>query len=180
MVDASRSEADGAAVAAPSLRELLAHAQHRALHLEMRDHYGGSPIYAAWLEGRSYDRAPADAEWTALMAPLRSRGGDLRRARIVSEPVSSFIRYEYESTNVAELAAGETVRWLPRRQASDLALPGNDFWLVDDDLLFLHFSGDGVLVDTELFHSAPAVKLCESAFEAVWSRAVDHADYAPT
>lgn len=27
--------------------------------------------------------------------------------------------------------AGEEVRWLPRRQASDLALPGNDFWLFD-------------------------------------------------
>lgn len=179
MAHASRSEAVGTGVAAPSLRQLLTHAQHRALHLEMRDHYGGSPIYAAWREGRSYDRAPADAEWVAIMAPLRSRGGDLRRARIVSEPVSSFIRYEYESTDVAAIAAGETVRWLPRRRASDLALPGNDFWLVDDDLLFLHFSGDGVLVDTEILNSPQAVNLCESAFEAVWSRAVDHADYVP-
>lgn len=178
MADASRSEADGAAVAAPSLRELLAHAQHRALHLEMRDHYGGSPIYAAWLEGRSYDRAPADAEWIALMAPLRSRGGDLRRARIVSEPVSSFIRYEYESTNVAALAAGETVRWLPRRKASDLALPGNDFWLIDDQLVrFGHFDGDGNLQPEEWTDEPAVVELCRGAFDAVWARAVPHEDY---
>jgi hypothetical protein len=28
-------------------------------------------------------------------------------------------------------AAGEDVRWLPRRRASDLALPGTDFWVLD-------------------------------------------------
>lgn len=163
----------------PTLKELLAHAQRRALHLEMRDHYGGSPIYEAWVEGKPYDRAPADAEWVAIMEPLRSRGGDLRRARVVSEPVSSFIRYEYEFTKVAAIAAGEAVRWLPRRRASDLALPGNDFWLVDDELLLLHFSGNGILVDTELNNAESVRKLCESAFGSVWSRAVDHADYTP-
>jgi hypothetical protein len=40
--------------------------------------------------------------------------------------------------------AGELVRWLPRRQASDIALPGNDFWVFDDaTVLFNHFNGDG-------------------------------------
>lgn len=27
--------------------------------------------------------------------------------------------------------AGEDVRWLPDRRTSDIALPGDDFWLFD-------------------------------------------------
>jgi hypothetical protein len=57
--------------------------------------------------------------------------------------ISDYVRYEYEATPVANLAAGERVRWLPRRWASDLALPGNDFWLLDDQIVFNHFTGDG-------------------------------------
>ena len=34
-----------------------------------------------------------------------ARGGDVRRLRIVSEPVTEYVRYEYEMTPVANLAA---------------------------------------------------------------------------
>lgn len=104
---------------------------------------------------------------------------DVRRARIVSEPVSDFIRYEHEVTPAANLAAGELVRWLPRQRTSDLALPGNDFWLVDEQVLFNYNSGHGAWVGTELVTDPTVVKLCSSAFEAVWERGVDHADYQP-
>ena len=67
----------------------------------------------------------------------------IRRARIVSEPVSEYIRFEYDIT-FTNVEAGEDVRWLPRRRASDLLLPGNDFWVFDDRLvLWNHFTGEG-------------------------------------
>jgi hypothetical protein len=72
-----------------------------------------------------------------------ARGVAVRRARIVSEPVSDNIRYEHAST-VVDVQAGEQVRWLPCRRASDLALPGNDSWLFDDHIVrWGYFSGDG-------------------------------------
>ena len=78
----------------------------------------------------------------------------------------------------ANLAAGEHVRWLPRPKASDLALPGNDFWLFDGTaVLFNHFSGDGAPAGTELREEPGVVKLCAAAFEAVWDRAVAHEEY---
>ena len=166
-------------VAVPALRDLLGDARRRALHLELRDFYGGSPAFAAWLDWRPRMRTVADDEWADTLAPLVARGGDLRRARIVSEPVSAFIRYEYEATEHAAIAAGERVRWLPRRRATDLAVPPVDFWLIDESVLFNHFSGDGDLVDTELTHTPEVVSLCEQAFEQVWSRSTDHEDYRP-
>ena len=74
-------------------------------------------------------------------------GGMVRRARVVSEPLTEYVRWEHDYA-VTNIAAGEDVRWLPRRQAKDLAVPAVDFWVFDGELvLFHHFSGDGVLVE---------------------------------
>jgi hypothetical protein len=111
----------------------------------------------------------------------RARGVVVRRARIVSEPVSEYIRFEYDIT-FRNVRAGEDVRWLPRRQASDLVLPGNDFWVFDDRVvLWTHFTGEGELPPDgwEATDDPAAVKHCAVAFESVWDRAVPHADYQP-
>lgn len=62
------------------------------------------------------------------MRATAARGVKLRRARIVSEPVSEYIRFEHDGTP-QNIAAGEDVRWLPRARASALSLPGNDCWV---------------------------------------------------
>ena len=165
----------------PALDLLLRSVERSAVHLEMRDDYGaGSPAFAAWAAGRPYDRSGPDAAWHALVGGIISHGGAVRRARIISEPVSAYIRFEYEVTPAANLAAGEQVRWLPRRLASDLALPGNDFWLLDgSSVVFNHFGGDGAGTGHEVREKPAVVKLCASAFDAVWARAVPHEDYRP-
>ena len=165
----------------PDFDRLLHFAARSAIHLEMRDDYGASSrAFAAWREHRPYDRSGSDAAWHALVGTVIRRGATVRRARIISEPVNDYIRFEYQVTAAANIAAGEQVRWLPRQQASDLALPGNDFWLFDGTtVLFNYFSGDGAAAGTELRDEPAVVKLCASAFEAVWDRAVAHEDYRP-
>jgi hypothetical protein len=67
-----------------------------------------------------------------------------------------------------------------RRRASDIALPGSDFWLFDDRLVqFNHFSGDGDWIDVETNTDPAVIKLCADAFEVVWARAVPHQSYRP-
>jgi hypothetical protein len=163
----------------PTLEELFAGAARRVLHLELRDQYEGSPAYASWLAGKPIDyEAEYASWWLATVRPVVARGVDFRRARVVSEPVSNYVRFEYEVTPYANLAAGERVRWLPRRLASEVRLPGNDFWLVDDVVLFSLFSGDGVRVGT-VVGSADALTFCVDAFETVWQLGFDHSDYQP-
>ncbi|HEY3735445.1 MAG TPA: hypothetical protein VGL63_16170 [Streptosporangiaceae bacterium] len=160
----------------PDFDRLFHSVTRSAVHLEMRDDYSGSsPAFAAWRERRPYDRSGPDAAWHAFVGSAIRRGVTVRRARIISEPVSDYIRFEYEVTPAANLAAGEHVRWLPRPKASDLSLPGNDFWLFDDTaVLFNYFSGDGAPAGTEVRDDPAVVKLCAAAFEAVWDRAVPH------
>jgi hypothetical protein len=167
----------------PTLEELLRTCDRSALHLEMRDGYMRSePIFQAWLTGDRPD--PADRQswwdpWWQLTADTVARGVEILRARVVSEPISDYVRCEYDWT-FANLAAGEEVRWLPRRQASDLALPGNDFWLFDRRIVMLnHFTGDGDWAGSEVSRDPALARLCDTAFQAVWQRAIPHSDYRP-
>jgi hypothetical protein len=105
-------------------------------------------------------------------------GRPVRRARVVSEPLSDYQRWSY-SIAAPMVEAGEDIRWVPRRLVSPLALPGNDFYLFDDRLaVFLLYAGNGL--GTGMVSSAdPAVlRLCRSAFEAVWELSVPHFEYA--
>ncbi|MGW7295097.1 DUF6879 family protein [Streptomyces xiamenensis] len=164
----------------PDFGELLANCRKSAVHLEMRDSYGvsyESDDFVTWRETGRWDNPVYWAPWTAMVREAVGRGVDMRRARLVSEPVTDYIRFEHAGT-VNNLAAGEQVRWLPRRQASDIAMPGNDFWLFDDHLVeWNHFTGDGELVGHELTVDQAVVRLCGSAFETVWQRAVPHEQF---
>jgi hypothetical protein len=167
---------------APPFDELMASAQYSAVHLEMRDSYTpADPIFLDWKAGKQFDPVERMADWFEGRLATVARGVVIRRARIVSEPLSDFTRHEFETTSRLNIPAGEQVRWLPRRRASDLALPGNDFWVFDDHTIrFGYFAGDGELVGHEVCRDPDVLKLCLSAFEAVWDRAIPHEDYRPS
>ncbi|RKN45821.1 DUF6879 family protein [Streptomyces hoynatensis] len=168
----------------PPIADLIASATRSAVHLEMRDVYAVAPEneqLAAWRASGRRNTDPDSAYWQGWSRIVRravARGVTVRRARIVSEPASEYVRFEHAGTP-ANLAAGEDVRWLPRRQAAALALPGTDFWLFDHRLVrFGHFSGDGAVTGHELVDEPAVAELCSTAFESVWERAVPHHAYA--
>lgn len=168
---------------APAFDEVLSAAKRSAVHLEMRDTYMlDDPWFLAWRTGDFDVDDPGNQWWPKLIRETVARGVQVRRARIVSEPISDYVRFEYDITGRHNVEPGEQVRWLPRRQAAELALPGADFWLFDDEtVMFNHFDGNGQWAEPgiELRNEPAVAKLCRSAFEAVWDRAVPHADYRP-
>ncbi|MGE6955145.1 DUF6879 family protein, partial [Staphylococcus capitis] len=101
-----------------------------------------------------------------------------RRARIVSEPVTDYIRFEYAVTAGHNVAAGELVRWLPRHRAADLLVPAADFWAFDQSVVvFNHFDGNGDWVREDRRDDPDLARALAAAFEAVWDRGTPHADY---
>ncbi|WP_406288006.1 DUF6879 family protein [Streptomyces sp. NBC_00209] len=166
-----------------SFLDLLDGCTESAVHLEMRDVYAvdyEQGPFADWRAGFRHDpddRASWWRPWLDVVTEAVGRGVTMRRARIVSEPVGEYTRYLHDIT-FTNMAAGEQVRWLPRRRASDLALPGNDFWLFDGQLVqWNHFGGDGSSRGPEITKDPAAVTLCTNAFEAVWGRAIPHDQY---
>lgn len=170
-------------LSAEDFEALFDSAHQSAVHLELRDSYATSEEdgdYARWLRTGVANLDPESdfwLEWTKLVRRTVGRGVVVRRVRIVSEPVTDYVRYEYAGTPV-NLSLGEGVRWLPRRNTSELALPGNDFWLIDGKtVLWNHFSGDGEVVGHEITANPVAAQLCAQAFVAAWERGIEHDQY---
>ncbi|MDT0448810.1 DUF6879 family protein [Streptomyces hesseae] len=162
--------------------DLLANTRRSAVHLEMRDSYGigeEAAEFEAWHAGWRPSSEPG-TWWNDFHTMVRDavvRGVAFRRARIASEPVSDYIRYEH-SCAYQNIAAGELARWLPRRNASDIALPGNGFWLFGERVIMWNdFTGDGGSAGSDLEERPDVGKLCSTAFEAVWERATPHEEY---
>ncbi|MFD7886394.1 DUF6879 family protein [Streptomyces bauhiniae] len=167
-----------------SFTDLIRSVERSAVHLEMRDVYAipnEDERFVAWRNGHRLD--PDNREswwrpWLDVVQEVTGKGVRLRRARIVSEPPSEYIRYEHSFT-FTNIAAGEEIRWLPRRLASKLALPGNDFWLFDGRLVqFNVFDGNGHWVHTDQTDDPTTAGLCADAFEAVWDLATPHDQYS--
>jgi hypothetical protein len=162
---------------------LFRSARHFAWHLELRDGYMRDADFHDWQAGHHFDPVQRWRSWFDLVKETTSRGVEVRRARVVSEPISDYVRFEYDVTSAHNVAAGEEVRWLPRRQAARLLLPGADFWLFDGEtVLFNHFTGDGDPSPEGMEETVtdPAVaKTCAAAFDEVWQRATPHEDYRP-
>lgn len=167
----------------PPFSELISRCEQSAVHLELRDSYGvasEADDFTAWkAAGRiTPESVESRRPWLDLVREAVGRGVVMRRARVVSVPVSEYIQYEHAGTYL-NVGAGELVRWLPRRDAATLALPGADFWLFDDRLIrFGHFSGDGASAGHELNSDPEVIKLCAAAFEGVWERATPHEKFA--
>ncbi|MDQ3764072.1 MAG: hypothetical protein M3460_21500 [Actinomycetota bacterium] len=159
---------------------LLSSFEREAIHLETRDAYGTVvelPYMVKWAAGE-----PDDLEWlqgwcTTLREHVKT-GKSVRRARIVSEPLSDYQCWSY-SIAYPMVEAGEDIRWVPRRLVSSLALPGNDFCLFDDRLVVFIYAGSGLAVDKVTSTNPADIRLCRSSFEAVWKLSIPHSDYKP-
>lgn len=160
---------------------LLSAAGRTAFHLEQRD---------AWQRFTDADRASYDGflatgaadtgflhGWCSLVRATVARGVEFRRLRLVSEPVTDYIRWEHALT-AANIAAGEQVRWLPRSKCTDLLIVPVDFWVFDSQVVrFGLFSGDGGVVGHRLRDEPEVSKLVAGCFEQAWERGIPHDDY---
>jgi Family of unknown function (DUF6879) len=163
----------------PPFSELIAATTRTACHLETRDAYTpDDPAFLDWKAGKPVSN-PAGAPWYDLVREHTSRGVSFLRARIVSEPLADYIRFEFASTSF-NVVAGERVRWLPRHTAPGLLVPLADYWVFDGKLVrFGLFAGDGTFLGHELTDDPAVVSACAGAFDQVWERAIPHDDYRP-
>jgi hypothetical protein len=150
-------------------------------HLEMRDAYGTEvelPYLAKWATGELDDLSWLD-DWCSALRRHVAEGKSVRRARVVSEPLSDYQRWSY-SIAQPMVDAGEDIRWTSRALVSSVALPGNDFYLFDDRLVvFLLYAGSGLSTDIVTSTDPADLGLCRSAFDAVWKLSTPQREYKP-
>jgi hypothetical protein len=162
-------------------QDLLKTFKHSSVHLETRDAYGTEvelPHMAKWAAGE-----PDDLEWlqdwcTTLCGHVAA-GRTVKRARIVSEPLSDYQRWTL-AIGHPMVEAGEDVRFVPRRQVSELCFPGNDYYLFDDErAVFLHYAGSGLNNALTTTTNPATVEMCRKAFDQVWPLGIPYSEYKP-
>ena len=170
-----------ASLSVAEFEEAIRHFDRESVHLEMRDAYGTEvelPHMAAWAAGEPDDLAWLQP-WCDDLRRFVAAGKTVRRARIVSEPLSPYRRWTYDNASVM-VDAGEDIRWVPRSLVSSVALPGNDFFMLDHRIvIFLHYAGSGLNTDFTTSTDPHDINLCTTAFEAVWKLGVPHREYKP-
>ncbi len=161
-------------------RDLIAGFKREALHLEMRDHYGGDgPWFDRWRAG---DREGVKADMKPWCDEVRAgvaAGKIYRRICVVSEPLSEYQRWCHE-LNDLKTEAGEDLRWAPRRLLSAVALPGNDFWLLDGEVItFGVFDGNDLRTEIQLSRDPATIRFCQDIFSRLWDLSIPHREYRP-
>lgn len=170
-----------ASITSDEFEQLLRSFERESIHLETRDAYGTAvelPHMAKWAAGEADDLEWLQ-DWCSTVRNHAAAGRSVRRARVVSEPLSD---YQLWSHSIARsmVDAGEDIRWVSRRNVSSIGVPGNDFYLFDDRLVvFLHYAGNGLAVDRVTSMDPGDVDLCRSTFNSVWKLAVPHNEYKP-
>ncbi|MBB4984773.1 DUF6879 family protein [Streptomyces nymphaeiformis] len=154
-----------------------------AFHLELRDDYSvpdEDGPYASWLRGEQVDNSYMEP-WLAMVRRVTSKGRTVRRVRVVTEPHSPYIQWEYATTPI-NVGAGEQIRWISRATLPRHTLPvgGNDWWLFDDKILAVgHFDKNGRVLGSELIDDSSTVAQCVSIRDSLWSAATPHSEYKP-
>lgn len=153
--------------------ELLAATSMSLWKLELLDRYGIDLAYSD--DPAEVERVMSSA--VAETAAWAAAGIDQRRIKTIFEPASEYMRGAYVfASHLVE--AGEDIRWLPRRLASTLFLPGNDMFVIDGAFVMFNLhDGDSNPAGQQWDNDPELVKRCKDAFEAAWTVAVPHRDY---
>jgi hypothetical protein len=161
-----------------SFAELLASTNTSVIRFEMRDSYDETEKGFAEWQATSGIGAYDWGDHLDVVRAAAARGVRIRRVRVVSEPLSDYMRWEHACTEV-NIQAGEDIRWLPRIRAADLLVPGADCWVFDHRVIRWNFQrGDGTNPRHYTFSSDPrTVRDIIAAFEMAWDRATPHAEY---
>lgn len=160
---------------------LAAACERSIIRFETRDAYDvtEASTYSEWQETGSVANHDLGEFAEAVQAAV-GRGVTWRRVRIISRPMSDYMRWEHAVTN-SNIAAGEDIRWLWRDEAADLLVPAADCWVFDDRVIRWNFQrGDDSNPHVYAFGSDPRiVRDLAGAFEIAWNRATPHANFKP-
>jgi hypothetical protein len=96
---------------------------------------------------------PDDDSWLTRVRHFRNTGRWIGRVRIISRPLTGYLRYEF-AVYRRTVAAGEDVRILDLTDRSDPGLPAQDFWLFDDAAVVrMDYDPDGTQLGRELLEN---------------------------
>ncbi|WP_280261259.1 DUF6879 family protein [Nocardia wallacei] len=164
--------------------KLLAMAQRRAFHLEVEDEHTVSnenePMrrWRAGLPPLDPDNYPPDwKRWEDLADVTTARGVALQRVRVITEPMTEYIRFLHAVTDRNQ-AHGEDIRWMPRHGVDASEITADEWWLLDEAALaWTLFDEQGDFAGFAVTRDSVEVARAVEIRDALWAKAVPHDEY---
>ena len=111
--------------------------EESAFRLETLDAYSipqETPEFDRYLRGEQLPTDP-NSEWVKLVADRVRLGKIMQRVRVISTPLTPYLRYEIDWGYLYSSIVGEDIRLIERsRLKPDMQAP-NDYWLFDRRIL---------------------------------------------
>lgn len=163
-----------------AFERLFATFEHSAWRLETQGVYhetdeaepfrrfmAGEPDDLSWFE-----------DWLDMLGSAMSSGRKVGRVRVLTEPLTNYLRFELGTVSWSAVAAGEDIRVLSADAARRLAVGSQDFWLFDDRTVALLHFGPGGVVGAEIITEPDQVARYRAVRRAALSGAVAFRDWA--
>lgn len=127
----------------------------------LRRFLAGEPPDDGWLQ-----------PWLDLVRLAKAGHRAFRRVRVLTEPLTDYLRFEMDLALRQNIPAGEDIRALSSTEADALGLPKDiDFWMFDDDRVGLMHFGDRGMLGLEMITDASAVEQYRRWRDRAWSSA---------
>jgi hypothetical protein len=101
-----------------------------------------------WREGKPPPAWQKEREWLTMVRDATTAGKSMQRVRVVRQPLSDYVRMEFDWGYPDNIAAGEDIRVVEVKDAG--GVPGmvdHDYWLFDDRIAVrLEYTADGSFI----------------------------------
>ncbi len=129
----------------------------------LRRFLAGEPQDLTWFE-----------EWPIWISRQRAAGRTIGRVRMLTEPLTDYLRFELSITPPA-VEAGEDIRLVDQHVFESLAIPREDFWIFDDTTVALLNFGDTGMAGAEIVTDPGRVASFRDRQRRAWDAAVPFA-----
>lgn len=139
-----------------------------------REPYERQPLID-FLAGQDPDLSFMD-EWIADVHADVAAGKTYGRVRVLTEPLTDYLRFELSFTQL-NIDAGEEVRVLPMRRFTELEVPQVDFWLFDDARAAVMHLDENGFAYADLVTDEPEITRFREIREVAWQNAIPFSEY---
>jgi hypothetical protein len=170
-------------VNADDLGKLFTSFRSSAFRLETRSVYSVDEdeereAFRAFLSGRPRPVLAQDRGWPKLVASACAAGKRMQRVRLVTLPLSDYLRFELSWGYPSNVAAGEDIRILPVVGGAPDGVMEHDYWLFDDaTVVRLEYDARGRFLGVAAADDPAPYRRCR---ELAMARAVPFGEYLLT